>query len=401
MTRLSNTLRPTPVALLFAHLLVITSLACGEPAGDGTGEPSAAAVATTAADSAGESDVVVLDTTSIRLGGIRVATVDSVTTSGLQVTGSIAYDANRVSHVGSRTDSRVLTVRADLGSRVASGAALAILESADVGQLRAEERQGEELVAIARENFAREQRLEAQGISSRKELLLAEAELRRSEAALRSTEERLAVLGAAHDHGAGAAYSLVAPIAGTVVGRNASLGEVVGPSDVLFTVADLSVVWIELDIFERDLSRVRAGQSVVVTVTAYPGRRFPGRLAYVGEILDPTKRTVRARVEVPNANASLKPGMFATASIQVGGGGPAMAVVPQAAVQEVGGRKVVFVPGDAPGEFRPVPVVVGETVDGDRVTILSGLRPGSHFVVTGAFALRSELAKGEIGEHGH
>ena len=400
MTRLSNTLRPTSVALLLAYLLVFTSLACGEPAAEGSGEPSAAAGATAAADSTAESDVVVLDTTSIRLGGIRVATVDSITTSGLQVTGSITYDANRVSHVGSRTDSRVLTVRADLGSRVASGAALAILESADVGQLRAEERQGEELVAIARENFAREQRLEAQGISSRKELLLAEAELRRSEAALRSTEERLAVLGAAHDHGAGAEYSLVAPFAGTVVARNASLGEVVGPADVLFTVADLSVVWIELDIFERDLSRVRAGQSVVVTVTAYPGRRFPGRVAYVGEILDTTKRTVRARVEVPNANTALKPGMFATASIQVGGGGPAMAVVPQAAVQEVDGRQVVFVPGDAPGEFRPVPVEVGEAVDGGRVIILSGLRPGSRFVVTGAFALRSELAKGEIGEHG-
>ena len=391
-------LRPNPVALLFTFGVALSLAACGDANDTPAAEAPRSGVAE--ADSADESGVVVLDTASIRLGGIRVAIVDSVTTSGLQVTGSITYDANRVSHVGSRTEARVLAVRTDLGARVGGDAVLAILESADVGQLRAEERQGEELVAIAKENFAREQRLEAQGISSRKELLLAEAELRRSEAALRSTEERLAVLGAAHDHEAGAEYSLVAPFAGTVVARNASRGEVVGPSDVLFTVADLSVVWIELDIFERDLSRVRAGQSVVVTVTAYPGRRFPGRVAYVGEILDTTKRTVRARVEVPNANTALKPGMFATASIQVGGGGPAMAVVPQAAVQEVDGRQVVFVPGDAPGEFRPVPVEVGETVDGGRVIILSGLRPGSRFVVTGAFALRSELAKGEIGEHG-
>lgn len=392
-------LRPSPVPLLLAFAFALSVSACG----DAKDTPAAEAPRSggVAADSVGESDVVVLDTASIRLGGIRVAIVDSVTTSGLQVTGSITYDANRVSHVGSRTEARVLAVRTDLGARVASDAVLAILESADVGQLRAEERQGEELVAIAKENFAREQRLEAQGISSRKELLLAEAELRRSEAALRSTEERLAVLGAAHDHGAGAEYSLVAPFAGTIVARNANRGEVVGGSDVLFTVADLSVVWIELDIFERDLARVRAGQSVVVTVSAYPGRRFPGRVAYVGEILDPTTRTVRARVEVPNANSTLKPGMFATASIQVGDDGRAMAVVPQAAVQEVEGRPVVFVPGTAPGTFRPVPVVVGETIDGDRVILLGGLLPGSRVVVSGAFALRSELAKGEIGEHGH
>ncbi|MBX3173525.1 MAG: efflux RND transporter periplasmic adaptor subunit [Gemmatimonadaceae bacterium] len=395
MTIRNQLLRPTPVALVLCLLAANAALACGggaSPADD---------VSSTPADSTAESDLVVLDTAAIRLGGIRVAVVDSLTTSTLQVTGTITYDANRVSHVGSRTEARVLAVRADLGARVGGDAVLAMLESAEVGQLRAEERQGEELVAIARENFAREQRLESQGISSRKELLLAEAELRRGEAALRSTEERLAVLGAAHDHGAGAAYSLIAPFAGTVVARNVSLGEAVGPADVLFTVADLSVVWIELDIFERDFARVRAGQSVVVTVTAYPGRRFLGRLAYVGDVLDETKRTVRARVEIPNGHTALKPGMFATASIEVGGDGPALPVVPLAAVQEVDGRRVVFVPGDAPGEFRPVPVELGDTVDGDRVVIRAGIQAGSRVVIAGAFALRSELAKGEIGEHGH
>ena len=381
---------PVALSLCIASALLVS---CG-------GE-NATTTDSVAAETEAEPDVVVLDTASIRLGGIRVANADSVTTVGLQVTGTITYDANRVSHVGSRTEARVLAVRADLGARVVRDDVLAMLESTEVGQLRAEERQAEELVAIAKENFAREQRLETLGISSRKELLLAEADLRRSEAALRSTEERLAVLGAAHDHGAGAAHSLRAPFSGTVVARNISLGELVGPNDVLFTVADLSMVWIELDVFERDLSRVRAGQAVDVGVTAYPGRRFVGRLAYVGDVLDDTTRTVRARVEIPNPNAALKPGMFATASIRVAGGGDALAVVPRAAVQEVDGRSVVFVPGAAPGEFRPSPVELGEIVDGDRVIIRSGLRPGARVVVEGAFALRSELAKGEIGEHGH
>jgi cobalt-zinc-cadmium efflux system membrane fusion protein len=173
------------------------------------------------------------------------------------------------------------------------------------------------------------------------------------------------------------------------------------PADTLFTVADLSEVWIELDIFERDLARVGRGQSVAVMVAAYPSRTFPGRIVYVGDVLDPARRTVRARVEIPNLESALKPGMFATASIQVGGGGPPLAVVPQDALQMIEGRRVVFVPGDTPGEFRVVPVEVGETIDGGRVVISSGIAPGSRVVTAGAFALRSELSKAEIGEHGH
>lgn len=350
-----------------------------------------------------ENEGVTLDTAAIRFSGIQVATVDSVTTTGLEVTGSIAYDANRVSHIGARTDGRIVQMRADLGTSVAAGQVLAILESAAIGQLRAEERQFEELARIARENFAREQRLADQGISSRKELLDAEAELRRNEAALRSAEEQLRVLGAGHgtdgQFGVGGQFGVASPFAGVVVAREASLGEMADPADTLFTVADLSRLWIELDIYERDLSRVKAGQPVAVAVTAYPGRTFPGRIVYVGAILDPLTRTVRARVEIPNPGAALKPGMFATAIVQVGGSGVASAVVPESAVQELEGRKVVFVPGDAAGEFRPVRVTIGATLDGDRVVILSGLSPGSRVVTTGAFALRSELAKGEIGDH--
>lgn len=404
LTNVAWLLRARPLTLFLMLVSAFTIGACNrggvEPSEEAEGAPVAGGESAAGDDHEGE-EVVVLDTTAIRLGGIQIATVDSITTSGLPVTGSITYDANRVSNVGSRSDGRIIAVRADLGARVRRGQTLAVLESVEVGQIRAEEREAEALLEIARENHAREQRLADQGISSRKELLEAEADLRRAEAALRSAEDRLQVLGAAHDHGAGGQFTLVAPFAGVVVARDASLGEMATPADTLFTVADLSEVWIELDIFERDLARVRRGQSVAVTVTAYPGRTFPGRIVYIGAVLDPAKRTVRARVEIPNPTDALKPGMFATASIQVGGEGPALAVVPQDALQMFEGRRVVFVPGDRRGEFRPVSVEVGETIDGNRVVILSGLTPGSRVVTAGAFALRSELSKGEIGEHGH
>lgn len=381
----------------FSILVLVGALAIGA-CGGGDAAPAETAAAE---EHAGEEGVVVLDTAAIRLGGIQVGEVQSVTTTALAVTGSITFDADRVSHVGSRSNGRIVAVRSDLGAQVARGQALATLESVEVGQIRAEEREAEALLKIAQENYAREQRLAEQGISSRKELLEAEAMLRRAEAALHSAEDRLMVLGASHDHGAGGEFTLVAPFAGVVVARDASLGEMATPADTLFTVADLSEVWIELDIFERDLARVRRGQSVAVLVSAYPSRSFPGRIVYVGDVLDPAKRTVRARVEIPNRDAALKPGMFATANIQVGGGGRPMAVVPQDAVQTVEGKLVVFVPGDAPGEFRAVPVEVGPTTDGNRIVILSGIAPGSRVVTVGAFALRSELSKGEIGEHGH
>jgi cobalt-zinc-cadmium efflux system membrane fusion protein len=394
LTNLERALGASPSFFVLVLVGAFSLGACG-------GSDDVPAEAPAAEEHAGAEGVVVLDTAAIRLGGIQVSEVASVTTSALAVTGSITFDADRVSHVGSRSDGRIVAVHTDLGAQVQRGEALATLESVEVGQIRAEEREAEALLKIAQENHAREQRLAEQGISSRKELLEAESMLRRAEAALHSAEDRLKVLGASHDHGAGGEFTLVAPFAGVVVARDASLGEMATPADTLFTVADLSEVWIELDIFERDLARVKRGQSVAVLVSAYPSRSFPGRIVYVGDVLDPAKRTVRARVEIPNRDGALKPGMFATANIQVGGGGPPMAVVPQDAVQTVEGKLVVFVPGDAPGEFRAVPVAVGPTTDGNRIIILSGIAPGSRVVTAGAFALRSELGKGEIGEHGH
>lgn len=346
-----------------------------------------------------EGHVVVLDSAAVTVAGIEVGTAETVQTSGLPVTGTITYDANRVSHIGPRTEGRIVQLAADIGDRVSDGEVLAVLVSPEVGQVRADEHEAEALLEIAQENYAREQRLEAQGISSRKELLDAEAELRRAEAALQSAQQRLQALGAGH--GEGGQFAITAPFAGVVVAREASRGEMATPADRLFTVANLERLWIELDIFERDLTRVAEGQPVDVTTAAYPGRVFTGEVVYLGDILDPETRTVRARVEIPNAGGALKPGMFANATIRVGGGGAPRVVVPRQAVQELESRPVVFVPGDRPGEFRAVPVEVGEPVGDGRVMILDGIEAGTPLVVVGAFSLRSEAEEGAIAEAGH
>lgn len=395
MTSELHKLRSSSIRWLILLFSMASLLACGDKPPSEAGEEAAGEE-----HAAGGTDVVLLDSAALRIANIRTAPVTTVASTGLRVTGTITYDANRVSHVGPRTDGRIVRMGADIGSRVRAGGVLAILESPQIGQLRAEEREAEALLKIAQENYAREQRLEQQGISSRKELLDAEADLRRAEATIRSVTEKLRVLGAT-THGSGGQYALTAPFNGVVVAREASLGEMASPADQIFTIANLSRVWIELDIYERDLSRVRPGQTVDVSTTAYPGRAFPGKIVYVGDIVDPQKRTVRARVEIPNPSGALRPGMFATALIQVGNAGPELVVVPQSAVQEVEGRNVVFVTGDRPGEFRALPIEIGEATEDGMITVLSGLKAGDAIVVTGAFALRSELAKGDIGEHGH
>jgi cobalt-zinc-cadmium efflux system membrane fusion protein len=344
-------------------------------------------------------ETVQLDSAGVAAAGIVLGTVEAVQSAQLGVTGTITYDQARVSHVGPRTEGRIVTLRTEPGARVAAGQLLAVLESPEVGSIRADLHEAERLVEIARENYEREQRLEAQGISSRRELLAAEAELRREQASLLRADERLRALGAGN--GEGGQFVMTAPFGGVVIEMHATRGEVVGPNDQLFTIADLSRVWIELDVYERDLGRVAVGQPVMVTTTAYGDRAFPGRIVYIGSVVDALKRTVQARVEVPNPDGALKPGMFARADIAVDTADAVIIAVPEGAVQMLEGRTVVFVPGEAPGEFHAVDVTVGEGLPGNRTRIVAGLEPGQPVVVAGGFLLRSELAEGEIGEHGH
>lgn len=343
-------------------------------------------------------DRVYLDSAAFAMAGIELGNADTVRSAGLPATGSISYDQNRVSHIGPRTEGRIVALNVDLGARVRRGDVMAVLESPEVGATRADLHEAEALVKIARENHEREKRLETQGISSRKELLVAEAELRRAEASFLRATERLQAMGA--EHGEGGQFAVVAPFDGVVAEKHATRGEVVGPADQLFTFADLGRLWIELDIYERDLRRVSVDQPVSVTTAAYNDRTFDGRIVYIGDILDPARRTVRARVEVDNADALLKPGMFARADIRVSSG-EAVVVVPREAVQDVEGKQIVWAPGVAPGEFVAMPVETGRTIEDGRIEILAGLSAGDRLVTRGAFTLKAELSKGEFAGHGH
>jgi RND family efflux transporter MFP subunit len=159
-------------------------------------------------------------------------------------------------------------------------------------------------------------------------------------------------------------------------------------------------VWVQVDAYDEQMAGLRVGQSVHARTRAYPDRVFSGRIDNISAVLDPATRAVKVRVVLPNSDGALKPGMFADVDIEVARGTrDAVLAVPAGAVQEDGGRQIVFV---AVGEGRFERRVIEAGAAGhDWVPIRTGLAPGDVVVVRGAFVLKSELRKGELGEEGH
>ena len=188
---------------------------------------------------------------------------------------------------------------------------------------------------------------------------------------------------------------LRAPISGVITKYDVAKGEVVQPDQELFTIANLSSVWVLADVYERDLDKVQPGTDVNVRVDTYPDRIFRGKLTYISDLIDPKTRTAKVRCVVANPDSALKLDMFARISIPTSDRRSAI-IVPAAAVQQVAGQSVVFV-RQSPTQFVRRDVRVGGSA-GDRIEILSGLRAGEPIVGAGSFYLKTALLRGQIGE---
>lgn len=324
----------------------------------------------------------------------------------LETTGQVGFNEDRLAHVGPRISGRITAVRATLGQRVNRGETLAVLDSTELGQAKAAYQQAQARENLTRETYERERQLAAEKISSEQEALTARAAHLEAVAELRRAQETLRLMGLSVSQmgQAGSSLSPVSsPFAGTVVEKEANLGEMVSPEQKLFTVADLSRVWIWIDVFEKDLRRVHPDDEVSVEVDAYPGETFEGKVSFLAGNVDSTTRTVRARVDVNNTDGRLRPGMFARIRLtdpHVAPAGPGVPVVPESALQRQGEEYAVFVP-DGERRYQRREVRIGRK-SGDFVEILEGLKPGERVVVKGAFLLASEAAKETMGEgHSH
>ena len=253
-----------------------------------------------------------------------------------------------------------------------------------------------ELDAHERE-LQRTEKLVEIGAASRQELEMLHAAHTAKLTALDSARSRLELLGlsASSINGLGpgkdlsAVTTVPAPIAGVVTERVANAGLNVDTAAKLFTVVDLSTVWVVADVYEKDLSHVRVGTPATVTTKAFPDLAFNGRVSYIDPQVQPETRTAKVRVEAPNPRQELRLGMFADVSIETGGQ-TSTTRIPRAAVQRVGDRTVVYVADpQQPGRFVEREVRLGDAI-GNDVVVVSGVQVGDRIVTDGSFSVRAE-----------
>jgi multidrug efflux pump subunit AcrA (membrane-fusion protein) len=300
--------------------------------------------------------------------------------------GELEWNARRFVHLTARTPGRLERVLAVRGDRVREDQLLAEIYSPDYLTLQAEYIQ-----AAAR---ARRQAGNA-------------GEEEPARAFLAGARERLVLLGVTaaeiDDLGARAVpkplLAVRAPLSGTVLESGVVVGDAVGLGTSLFRLADPSTLWACLHIQEKDLAALKAGTDVILKTQAYPGEEFRGRLALIGDVIEPATRTIEGRVEVGNAAGKLKAGMYVEGAAAAAGERQAL-VVPEESVQDDLGKSIVFV---KTGErtFVRREVVTGERFGG-AVEILKGLEAGETVVTSGSFLLKSEIRKGGLeDDHGH
>ncbi len=314
---------------------------------------------------------------------------------------TVQANQNELAEVTTLIRGRVVKVHVDVGQDVRKGALLAMLHSVDLGVA-----EGDYLKAGARLQEAELAHVRAKDLYDNKAISL--AELQRREAAmktaradLREAKNRLELLGVPPEEidrldrelTIKANVPLRAPFDGRVITRNITQGEVVETNQKLFTVANLTDVWVIGNVPEKDVQFIRKDQHVNVVLAAYPHAIFKGTITYVGDVLDPATRTMSLRVTVPNPERLLKPEMFALVSLYTASS-PDTLSVPLTAVQDGPVGKTVFVQREA-GVFEVRTVKLGAE-EGDVVRVLEGVKAGELVVTKGSFALKSEMERHKI-----
>lgn len=319
----------------------------------------------------------------------------------LILSGKVAYGEDRYSKISSPLQGRVVEVRAHLGDRVKAGDVLLIVDSPDIAQAYSEYvKEDSDLQYATRAHDLAKDLYENKAMPL-KDLKQAENELVKARAEFRRAKERLLSLRVPADEltkpldkqKITSRFEMKSPLTGIVVERAVTPGQSVGgdPSQVLFTVADLDMLQVLADLYERDLALVREGQFAMVTVEAYPGVEFPATVAAIGDVVDPATRTIKVRAWVNNDPHKLKPEMFARLHLNVGDATQFIAV-PREAVIEVDGKQFVYVV-EEPNRYVKREVKVSN-ISTDQVRVLEGLTRGQRIVTKGAVLIKGQEVKG-------
>lgn len=315
--------------------------------------------------------------------------------STLELQGEIQFNRDRMAHVVPQLAGVVVQAAKNLGDQVKKGEVLAVIQSKALADLRSEHLAAQTRLELARSTHEREKQLWEEKISAQQDYLAARNALAEAQIAHRSVEQKLLALGLSHDAAQrrGAAdtltrYEIRAPIDGVVIEKHLAAGEAVKEDATIFAIADLSLVWAEMNVYPQQLNLVKIGQKVTVRASTL-NAEAEGRVSYVGSLVGEQTRSAKARVTLPNPERSWRPGLFVTVEL-VQDETEVPVAVPLGAIQTYRDWKVVF--GRFGNAFEARPVELGRS-DGRQVEILKGLEPGTRYAASNTFVLKADLGK--------
>jgi len=321
--------------------------------------------------------------------------------------GEVVLNQDRLAHVVPLVPGVVREVRKNLGDTVKAGEVMAIIDSRELAESKASFLAARERRELAASTFKREEGLWQKKISSEQEYLdakqalaAAEIDMRAAEQALYAlglSEEELRNLSAKHERMGLTRYAVTAPLDGTVIGKHIALGEKITKESDIFMVADLSTVWVDLNIPQKDLVHIKKGQQAVISA----GPDIPnvqGTIAYLAPIIDERTRTALARIEISRKNREWRPGLFVTAHLTVDEVDVRL-LIPKTAVQQLDSETIVFL--ETAEGLAPQDIEIGRS-DKTHVEVLAGITAGQRYVVDGAFELKAKIITSNIDAHaGH
>lgn len=311
----------------------------------------------------------------------------------LNANGVVTPDVNRNIHVTSQGSGRVVDLRVKLGDFVQKGQLLLSIYSADLAGAFSDYQKAVADERLAKRAFDRVQTLYARGALAQKDLEAAEDTEDKAKVEVQNTEQRVRILGGEPAH-PNAQIELRAPVSGTIVEQNISAFEGIKTLDNspnLFTIADLSEVWVVCDVYENNLGEIHLGDSADIRFNAYPNKTYHGTVADISRVLDPNLRSAKVRVVLPSADGSLRPNMYAVASFQ-SRKLQSHVVVPSTAVMRLQDKDWVF-RKEGPNQFRKLEIhSLGGTADGFQELQDGAVKPGDQ-VVANALEFSSAAAE--------
>ena len=318
----------------------------------------------------------------------------------VNVPGRIEVQQNRLAKIGSPVTGRVSDIYVSLGQVVKSGQILAKVNSVELTQTQLTYIKAKQQIGLKTKAVERAKLLFEADVISKAEMQRIEAELDSVKAEFDATEDQLEILGMTKSaiqklssSSTVNSYSdVTSRIAGIVISKHVNIGQVVQPSDELFSVADLSHLWGVAEVPEQQVAFIQKDQEVTIDIPALDDKRVKGKIIFVGDIVNPETRTVLIRTEIDNSNQMLKPDMLITVTVQ--SKKVSKLAVSTAAVVRENDRSYVFAQ-TGPNKFRLREIEVGSR-DGNMVSILSGITIGETIVVDGAFHLNNERKKKEL-----